>query len=68
MFAKVGQKKGTAQNFFSGSIVYKHWNIFFKDIYRVSLDIVDRETGKVISKAELERALIEHNHEDESQS
>lgn len=34
---------------------YKHWNIFFKDIYRVSIDIVDRETNKVISKQDIER-------------
>lgn len=31
------------------STQYKHWNIFFKDIFRVSIEIVDRETNKVIS-------------------
>ena len=28
---------------------YKHWNIFWKDIFKVSIDIVDRETNKVIN-------------------
>ena len=39
---------------------YKHWNIFFKDIYRVSIDIVDRETNSIISQQDLERLL--HNN------
>ena len=41
----------------TNSIDYKHWNIFFKDIYRVSIDIVDRETNKIISQSDLERLL-----------
>ena len=41
----------------TGNVNYRHWNIFFKDIYRVSIDIVDRETGKIISHRDLERAL-----------
>ena len=34
---------------------YKHWNVFFKDIFRVSIDIIDRDTNKVISQQDLER-------------
>ena len=41
----------------SSTVQFKHWNIFFKDIYRVSIDIVDKETGKVISHRDLEQAL-----------
>ena len=41
----------------AGSALYRNWNIFFKDIYRVSIDVVDRETGKIISHKDLERAL-----------
>ena len=36
---------------------YKHWNIFFKDIYRVNIDIVDRDTNVVISHQDLEHLL-----------
>ena len=41
----------------TSTVQFKHWNIFFKDIYRVSIDVVDKETGKVISHRELEQAL-----------
>ena len=41
----------------SSSVQFKHWNIFFKDIYRVSLEIVDKETGKVIKHRDLEQAI-----------
>ena len=27
----------------SGGTVYKHWNVFFKDIFRVSIDILDKD-------------------------
>jgi len=36
---------------------FKHWNIFFKDIYRVSIDIVDRDTHKLITQHDLEQLL-----------
>ena len=39
------------------STQFKHWNIFFKDIFRVSIDIVDRETNKVITQQDLEKLL-----------
>ena len=35
--------------------VYKHWNVFFKDIFRVSIDVLDRDNR--ISSKEFERAL-----------
>lgn len=43
-FAEVGFGNSGDSN-----VQYKHWNVFFKDIFRVSIDIVDRETNKVIS-------------------
>lgn len=36
-------------SFSSNGVVYNHWNIFFKDIFRVSIDIIDRE-ARVITK------------------
>jgi hypothetical protein len=59
LFAKARGKKGSV---YSGSIVYRHWNILFKDIYRVSLDMVNRETGKILSKAELEHVFTEQSN------
>lgn len=44
--------------------VYKHWNVFFKDIYRVSFEIVDRETNKVISYHDLEQRVDQSNNRD----
>ena len=44
---------GTTTNGFNMNVdslsQYKHWNIFWKDIFKVSIDIVDRETNKVIN-------------------
>merc|ERR1712060_196145 len=41
----------TPENATSASnIHYKHWNVFFKDVFSVSLEIVDRETNRVISQ------------------
>jgi hypothetical protein len=39
----------------NGGQVYKHWNVFFKDIVRVSIDIVDKENR--ITNKDFERAL-----------
>lgn len=67
-FAKVRNKKGN-QSVFTNSIAYRHWNILFKDIYRVSLDMLNRETGKFLQKAELERVFMESQSlDDDSQS
>lgn len=59
LFAKVRSKKGAEQ--YDGNIVYRHWNIMFKDIYRVSLDMVNRETGKILTRLELERFFAEQS-------
>lgn len=37
------------QNLNGNGFVYKHWNVFFRDIFRVSIDIIDRE-ARVITK------------------
>jgi hypothetical protein len=37
------------------SLSYKHWNIFFKDIYKVTIDIFDRETNQKIDLKDLEQ-------------
>lgn len=37
--------------------MYKHWNVFFKDIFRVSIDIIDRDNR--ISTKDFERVLIQ---------
>lgn len=36
------------------SVSYKHWNIFFKDIYKVLVEIFDRETNQKIDLKDLE--------------
>jgi hypothetical protein len=41
----------------SSNVYFEHWNIFFRDIYQVSLEMVDIETGKTISHRDLERTL-----------
>lgn len=43
------------------SIYYRHWNVFFKDIYRVSVDFVSKETGKVIQPSEILEHLTAEN-------
>lgn len=43
----------------TGGQVYKHWNVFFKDIVRVSIDIIDRE-NQTLGK-ELERFIGQDN-------
>lgn len=47
----------------SNGIVYKHWNVFFKDIFRVSVEIIDRES-QVIPKEDLERILLNGNEQE----
>ena len=47
---------------------YKHWNVFFKDIYRVSIDIVDRDTNKVISQQDLERIFAGGEQNNQAQA
>ncbi len=40
----------------SNGSVYRHWNVFFKDIFRVSIEILDKDNR--ISIKDFERALI----------
>ena len=37
--------------------MYKHWNVFFKDIFRVSIDIIDRDNR--VSTKDFERTLLQ---------
>lgn len=41
----------------STSASYKHWNVFFKDIYKVVIDIVDQRTEHILSKKEIDQVL-----------
>ena len=42
--------------------------MFFKDIYRVSIDIVDRDTNKVISQQDLERIFAGGEQNNQAQA
>jgi hypothetical protein len=42
------------QQFSNNGTIYKHWNVFFKDIFRVGIVIIDRE-NRVITKEDLEK-------------
>lgn len=41
----------------SNTTEYKHWNVFFKDIYRVTCDFVDVRTKKVIKEGQIKQML-----------
>ena len=38
-------------------VVYKYWNIFFKDILRVNVEFYDKEIGDTISREEFKNIL-----------
>ena len=38
-------------------VVYKYWNIFFKDILRVNVEFYDKELGQTISREEFKNIL-----------
>ena len=39
----------------SNGSVYKHWNVFFKDIFRVGIDVLNKDN--LISSKEFQRAF-----------
>ena len=49
---KFVDEEAMVKNMGSG-VSYKHWNVFFKDIYKVTIDVFDRETDKKISLNDL---------------
>ena len=62
--SSVTQPSGTSLNIedrqvmnSASGLIYNHWNIFFKDIYKVTIEIFDRETNKKISLKDLEQVF-----------
>lgn len=39
--------------------IYKHWNIFFKDIFRASIEVFDQDNKKTITKEEFSKIIDE---------
>jgi len=57
---ELGAKEERVKNKDTTSASYKHWNVFFKDIYKVVIDIVDKRTDHILSKSEMDEVFSKY--------